>query len=82
LAAKDRVKADLVKLRYFGGLTTEEAAGILGISTATADRHGPTRAWLQTEITTALQSWCFCPNRGAQDPVAPFGEEFTKSQPP
>ena len=56
LAAKDRVKAELVKLRYFGGLTTEEAASILGISTATADRHGPTRAWLQTEITTALQS--------------------------
>ena len=57
LAAKDRVKAELVKLRYFGGLTTEEAASILGISTATADRYWAyARAWLQTEITTALQS--------------------------
>jgi RNA polymerase sigma factor (TIGR02999 family) len=57
LAARDPVKADLVKLRYFGGLTTEEAASILGISTATADRYWAyARAWLQTEITTALQS--------------------------
>ena len=57
LAAKDRVKAELVKLRYFGGLTTEEAASILGISTATADRYWAyARAWLQTEINTALQS--------------------------
>jgi RNA polymerase sigma factor (TIGR02999 family) len=57
LAARDRVKAELVKLRYFGGLTTEEAASILGISTATADRYWAyARAWLQTEITTALQS--------------------------
>ena len=57
LAAKDRVKAELVKLRYFGGLTTEEAASILGISTATADRYWAyARAWLQNEISTALQS--------------------------
>src|SRR5262245_54677279 len=57
LAAKDRVKAELVKLRYFGGLTTQEAASILCISTATADRYWAyARAWLQNEITTALQS--------------------------
>jgi RNA polymerase sigma factor (TIGR02999 family) len=57
LAAKDRVKAELVKLRYFGGLTTQEAANILGISTATADRSWAyTRAWLQNEIASALQS--------------------------
>jgi RNA polymerase sigma factor (TIGR02999 family) len=57
LAAKDRVKAELVKLRYFAGLTTQEAAGILGISTATADRYWAyARAWLQNEISTALQS--------------------------
>jgi RNA polymerase sigma factor (TIGR02999 family) len=57
LAATDRVKAELVKLRYFGGLTTQEAAGILGISTATADRYWAyARAWLQNEITTALQT--------------------------
>ena len=57
LAARDRVKAELVKLRYFGGLTTQEAASILGISTATADRYWAyARAWLQNEIATALQS--------------------------
>jgi DNA-directed RNA polymerase specialized sigma24 family protein len=57
LAARDRVKAELVKLRYFGGLTTQEAASILGISTATADRSWAyARAWLQNEITTALES--------------------------
>jgi RNA polymerase sigma factor (TIGR02999 family) len=57
LAAKDPVKAELVKLRYFAGLTTQEAAGILGISTATADRYWAyARAWLQNEITAALES--------------------------
>lgn len=57
LAAKDPVKAELVKLRYFAGLTNQEAAGILGISTATAERHWAyARAWLQQEITAALDS--------------------------
>ena len=32
-------KADMVKLRYFAGLTTSQAAKILGISIATANRH-------------------------------------------
>jgi RNA polymerase sigma factor (TIGR02999 family) len=35
----DPVKAELVKLRFFGGLSVEEAADVLGISRATADRH-------------------------------------------
>src|SRR5262245_3626006 len=39
LTDKDPVKAELVKLRYFAGLTNQEAAAILGISTATADRY-------------------------------------------
>src|SRR5205085_2574683 len=39
LAARDKVKADLVQLRYFGGLTLDEAAQVLGISPATADRY-------------------------------------------
>jgi RNA polymerase sigma factor (TIGR02999 family) len=57
LAPKDPVKGELVKLRYFGGLTSQEAAGILGISTATADRYWAyARAWLQNEITAALES--------------------------
>jgi len=57
LADKDPVKAELVKLRYFAGLTNEEAAAILGISTATAERYWAyARAWLQNEIATALES--------------------------
>jgi RNA polymerase sigma factor (TIGR02999 family) len=50
-AARDKQKADLVKLRYFVGLTTEEAAKILGISVPTADRWWNfSRAWLFAEI--------------------------------
>ncbi len=51
LAEEDSVKADLVKLRYFAGLTVEEAAGTLGVSRATADRYWAyARAWLYHEI--------------------------------
>jgi RNA polymerase sigma factor (TIGR02999 family) len=47
LAQKHPDKAELVKLRYFGGLTVDEAAQCLGISTSTADRHWTfARAWL------------------------------------
>ncbi len=38
LAAVDPVKAELVKLRYFAGMTIEEAADALGIASATAKR--------------------------------------------
>ncbi len=38
-AAKDPVKAELLKLRYFAGLSEEEAAAALGISRATASRY-------------------------------------------
>jgi RNA polymerase sigma factor (TIGR02999 family) len=51
LAAKDPVKAQLVQLRVFAGLTLAEAAGILGLSTSTADRYWAyARAWLRVEI--------------------------------
>jgi RNA polymerase sigma factor (TIGR02999 family) len=47
LAALDSQKAELVKLRYFGGLTVEEAGRCLGVSRATADRYWSfARAWL------------------------------------
>ena len=46
-AALDPVKAELVKLRYFAGLSEEEAAAALGISRATASRYWTyARAWL------------------------------------
>ena len=45
-------KAELVKLRYFAGLTGDEAAAALGISPATADRHWTyARAWLARELS-------------------------------
>jgi RNA polymerase sigma factor (TIGR02999 family) len=51
LAAQDPVKGRLVELRYFAGLTGEQAAGVLGISPSTADRHWAyARAWLQAEL--------------------------------
>src|SRR5437588_818591 len=51
LAANDPVKAELVKLRYFAGMTIEEAAAALGISPATAKRYWTyTRTWLYQEI--------------------------------
>jgi RNA polymerase sigma factor (TIGR02999 family) len=54
LAARDPVKGELVKLRYFAGLTIQEAAAVLGISTATAERYWAyARAWLQTEIAAS-----------------------------
>ena len=47
LAEAHPEKARLVNLRYFGGLTHQEAAQALGISTSTADRHWTyARAWL------------------------------------
>jgi RNA polymerase sigma factor (TIGR02999 family) len=52
LAAKDKIKADLVKLRYFAGLPGAQAARALGISRATADRYWAyARAWLHREMT-------------------------------
>lgn len=51
LAQEDPVKVDLVKLRYFAGLTIEQSAEILNISRATADRYWSyCRAWLFDEI--------------------------------
>jgi RNA polymerase sigma factor (TIGR02999 family) len=51
-AAVEPQKAELVKLRYFAGLTIEQAADALGISPATAKRHWAySRAWLFREIS-------------------------------
>ncbi len=50
LAADDPTAAELVKLRFFAGLSLDEAAEALGISPRTADRHWAyARAWLPTE---------------------------------
>jgi RNA polymerase sigma factor (TIGR02999 family) len=53
LAAQDPVKARLVELRHFAGLTIEEAAKALGLSTTTAHRHwNYARAWLHQAIVS------------------------------
>jgi RNA polymerase sigma factor (TIGR02999 family) len=47
----DKVAADLVKLRYFAGLTIPQAAEAIGISSTTADRYWAyARAWLHVEL--------------------------------
>ena len=51
LAREDPPAARLVELRYFAGLTIEDAGKALGISTATAYRHWKyARAWLHGEL--------------------------------
>jgi len=50
-AAVDAKKAELVKLRFFAGLTLKQAAGLLGISLSTAERQWAfSRAWLYNEL--------------------------------
>lgn len=52
LAAIDRRKSEIVELRYFGGLSVEEAANILGVSAITVKRDWlVAKAWLRREIT-------------------------------
>jgi RNA polymerase sigma factor (TIGR02999 family) len=51
LAELDATKAELVKLRFFAGLTLEQAATFLDLSAATADRYWAfARAWLFREL--------------------------------
>ena len=51
LAAHDPFKAQLVELRYFAGLTMDEAADVLGESTRSLDRHWRfARAWLRDRL--------------------------------
>jgi len=53
LAAEDPLKARLVQLRFFAGLSNEEAAAILGVSAVTAKRHWRyARAWLHRAVSS------------------------------
>ena len=57
LAREDSAAARLVELRYFAGLTVEEAGKALGISTATAYRHwNYARAWLYGELHDSAET--------------------------
>jgi RNA polymerase sigma factor (TIGR02999 family) len=54
LATKDRTAADLVQLRYFGGLSVADAARVLGLSLRSAERLWTyTRVWLLEHVTSA-----------------------------
>jgi RNA polymerase sigma factor (TIGR02999 family) len=57
LAHEDPPKAELVRLRYFAGLSVQEAAEVLGISRATADRH-----WAYAKV------WLYCAISGEGKP--------------
>jgi RNA polymerase sigma factor (TIGR02999 family) len=56
-AQEDPRKAELVKLRYFTGLSVQEAADVLGISRATADRY-----WAYAKV------WLYCAISGEGKP--------------
>ena len=54
LAERDPTKAELVKLRYFAGLTAAEAAQVLNISPSTADRYwADAKSWLHRVLRVA-----------------------------
>jgi RNA polymerase sigma factor (TIGR02999 family) len=56
LAREDPAAGRLVELRYFAGLTVEEAGKALGMSTATAYRHWKyARAWLRSELLGTVE---------------------------
>ena len=57
VAAEDPAKAELVKLRFFAGLTMPEIAQVLKISLATAQRHWTyARTWLFAELQDRVDS--------------------------
>ncbi|MGE0377038.1 MAG: ECF-type sigma factor [Planctomycetaceae bacterium] len=67
LKEKDPRKAELVKLRFFAGLTNEQAAQALGISASTADNDWAyAKCWLRVEMSGAANGngpdWDFCLN--------------------
>jgi RNA polymerase sigma factor (TIGR02999 family) len=54
LAAKDPRKAELVKLRFFAGLTIPQAAEAIGISSTTADNDWAyAKSWLRVQMADA-----------------------------
>ncbi len=57
LAALDARKARVVELRYFGGLSVEETAAVLGVSTQTVTRDWRmAKLWLQRDLSRAEQA--------------------------
>ena len=70
LAKLDPRKSRIVEMRYFGGLTGEETAEALGISTATVARDWETaKAWLLRELSRTESMARPAANTSAQDPT-------------
>jgi RNA polymerase sigma factor (TIGR02999 family) len=56
LASQDKRKAELVKLRFFAGLTIREAAAALGVAESTADADWAyAKSWLRVELAGAAE---------------------------
>ncbi len=69
LEQKDARKAELVKLRFFAGLTTAQAAQALGVSTTTAENDWTyARSWLQLKMAGGVSSWFFRKSVGVWTP--------------
>ncbi len=57
LAARNPRKAELVKLRFFAGLTNQQAAEIMGVTTSTADEDWAyAKCWLRVEMSRELRN--------------------------
>jgi DNA-directed RNA polymerase specialized sigma24 family protein len=55
-ALEHSVQAELVKLRYFAGMTNEEVSNVMGISVSTAKNYWAfSRAWLLNEMSSESQ---------------------------
>ncbi len=71
-AGQEPLKAEVVKLRYFAGLSVEEAAACLGISPITAKRYwAVARAWLYDALSDGEEAGPAEKNSGRDDPSSP-----------
>ena len=80
LETKDARKAELVKLRFFAGLTNQQAAEVLGISESTANNDWAyAKSWLQLEIAgiSAASSIGQPPHRESSDFIHPSSSRYT-----
>jgi RNA polymerase sigma factor (TIGR02999 family) len=76
LAQLAPAKAEVVKLRYFAGLTMNQVAEVLGISLATVERHWTySRSWLYAELSDSDRPEP-SPQRKSDDKIA-SGEDFS-----
>jgi RNA polymerase sigma factor (TIGR02999 family) len=70
LAAEDPIKARLVQLRFFAGMSLEEASDILGVSNVTAKRYWRyAKAWLHREVAREGGPGDDCAARQKNSPI-------------